>query len=63
MLDPGIGLELVYANNPRLHLAHHEIMIQGRIVEDALRAVRSSEEKRVLNEELNWLLVVVDSQC
>ncbi len=53
MLDPDIGLELVYADNPRLHLAHHEIMTQvGRMVEDALRAVRSLEEERVRYEEL-----------
>jgi hypothetical protein len=49
-----IGLELIYANNLRLHLAHHEIMTQGRMVEDALRAVHSSEEKRVRYEELKW---------
>ncbi len=54
MLDPDIDLELVYANNPRLNLAHHEIMTQRRKVEDALRAMRSSEEERVGFEELKW---------
>ena len=52
MLDPDIGLEMVYANDPRLHLAHHEIMTQGRMVEEALRDVRTSSEARVCYEEL-----------
>jgi len=45
---------MVFANDMRLHLAHHEIMTQGRMVEEALRDVRTSNEARVRYEELNW---------
>jgi hypothetical protein len=52
ILDPDIGVESVYADNPRLHLAHHEIMAQGRMVEEALRDVRDSEENLACYTEL-----------
>ena len=52
ILDPDIGVEYVYADNPRLQLAHHEMMAQGRMVEEALRAVRDSEEDLARYTEL-----------
>ena len=52
ILDPDIGVESVYADNPRLHLAHHEIMAQGKMVEEAWRAVRDSEENLARYNEL-----------
>ena len=44
ILDPDVGVEYVYANNRRLFLVHEEIMEKGRIVEEARRAVRNSED-------------------
>jgi hypothetical protein len=38
-LDPDIGVEFLYADNPRFMLAHHEIMEQGKLVEEARVAV------------------------
>lgn len=52
ILDPDIGLEYVYADNPRLNLEHHEIMAQGAMVEDAMKAIRNSEDNRARYLEL-----------
>ena len=46
MLDPDIGVEYLYADNPRLTLAHHEIMEQGRMVEEARVAVGRGNDVR-----------------
>jgi hypothetical protein len=45
-LDPDIGVEYLYADNPRLTLAHHEIMEQGRMVEEARVAVGRGNDVR-----------------
>ncbi len=52
ILDPDIGVESDYADSPRLYLAHHEIVAQGRMVEEALRVVRGSEENLARYNEL-----------
>ncbi len=62
ILDPDIGVEFVYADNSRLQLAHHEMMAQGRMVEEALRDVRDSEENLAYYMESKGLLVAVAFQ-
>ena len=52
MLNPDIGVEYVYANNPRLFLSHDEVMEQGKMVEEARRAVRNSEDNIARYNEL-----------
>ena len=47
VLDPDIGVEFLYADNPRFALAHHEIMEQGKMVEEARVAVKEREENSV----------------
>ena len=47
VLDPNIGVELLYADNPRFALAHHEIMEQGQMVEAARVAVANAEEENI----------------
>jgi len=52
LLDPDIGVEYLFADNPRLTLAHHEIMEQGKMVEEACVAVAKEEENLVRYTEL-----------
>ncbi len=47
LLDFNIGVEYVYADNPRFTLTYHEIMEQGKIVEEARVAVHEGEENSV----------------
>ena len=51
-MDPDVGEEYVYANNPRLFLSHDEVMDQGKMVEEARRAVRNSEDNIARYNEL-----------
>ena len=44
LLDPDIGVEYLFANDPRLNLAHHEIMAQGKMIEESWLEVRNSNE-------------------
>ncbi len=46
LLDPDIGVEYLYADNPRLTLDHHEIMEQGRMVGEARVAVGRGNDIR-----------------
>jgi hypothetical protein len=51
-LDPDIGAEFLYTDNPRFSLAHHEIMEQGKMVEDAGVAVAKAEVNLIRYTEL-----------
>ena len=44
MIDTDIGAEMLFAGDKRLILAHHEIMAQGKMIEEARRAVRKGDE-------------------
>ena len=44
-MDPDIGVEYLFANDPRLNLAHHEIMAQGKMTEESWLEVRNSNEQ------------------
>ena len=52
MLEPDIGIEYLFANNPRFSLAHHEIMEQGKIVHEACLAVCKGNSNLVRYTEL-----------
>lgn len=52
VLDPDIGVEVLYANNPRFTLAHHEIMDQGNMLEDAREAVVKAKDNLARYTEL-----------
>ena len=42
LLDLDIGVEYLFANDPRLNMAHHEIMAQGKMIEESWLEVRNS---------------------
>jgi hypothetical protein len=44
VLDPYIGVEFLHAKHPRFLLAHHDIVEQGKMVEQTQEAVGNSEE-------------------
>jgi hypothetical protein len=52
VLDPDVGVEFLYAENPRFSLAHHEIMEQGKLVEEVRDAVAKAEENLIRYTEL-----------
>jgi hypothetical protein len=45
-------MEMLFANDPRLRLSHHEIMAQGEMIEKAKEAVRNAGEQKVRLEDL-----------
>ena len=47
VLDPDIGVEFLYADNPRFSLAHHEIMEQGKLIEESRVAVAKAAENLI----------------
>ncbi len=51
-MDPDIGVEYLFLNSPRLNLAHHEIVAQGKMIEESWRAVRDSQDNLARYEEL-----------
>jgi hypothetical protein len=52
LLDPDIGVENLFSNDLRLNLAHHEIVAQGKMIEDSWMAVRHSQDSLARYEEL-----------
>ena len=44
IIDPDIGVEMLFADDARLYLVHHEIMAQGKMIENARKAVQNGEE-------------------
>jgi hypothetical protein len=52
LLDPDIGVEYLFSNDPRLNLAHHEIVAQGKMIEESWMAIRASEENLARYKEL-----------
>ena len=52
LLDPDIGVEYLFANDPRLNMAHHEIMAQGKMIEESWLEVRNSNEQLARYNEL-----------
>jgi hypothetical protein len=46
-------MEMLFANDPRLRLSHHEIMAQGESVDKAKEAVRNAGEHKYCLEDLN----------
>lgn len=52
LLDPDIGVELLFSSDPRLNLAHHEIVAQGKMIEESWRAVFDSQENMARYTEL-----------
>ena len=52
ILDPDIGVEYLFADDPRLNLAHHEIMAQGKMIEESWLEVRNCNEQLARYNEL-----------
>ena len=52
LLDPDVGVEYLFSSDPRLDLAHHEIVSQGEMVDESRIAVRHSHEVAARYEEL-----------
>ena len=52
LLDPDIGVEYLFSNDPRLNLAHHEMVDQGKMIEESWMAVRDSKDNLARYEEL-----------
>ena len=52
ILDPDIGVEYLFANDPRFALAHHEIVEQGKIVDQAKEVVAKGEDNLARYTEL-----------
>jgi len=44
LLDPIIGVEYLISGDPRLYLAHHEMVAQGEMIEAAWKSVHGSQE-------------------
>jgi len=44
LLDPDVGVEYMFCSDPRLDLAHHEIVEQGEMVSESFKSVRDSAE-------------------
>ncbi len=53
IIDPDIGVEILFANDTRLHLVHHEIMAQGKMIEEAQKALKKREKNVARFTELN----------
>jgi hypothetical protein len=51
LLDPDIGVEYLFSNDPRLNLAHHEMVDQGKMIEESWMAVRNSKDNLAWYEE------------
>ena len=47
LIDPDIGMEMLFANDPRLRPSHHEIVAQGEMIEKAKEAVRNAGEQKI----------------
>jgi hypothetical protein len=52
LLDPDIGVEYLFSSDPRLDLAHHEIVSQGEMIDESKKSVRDSHEIIARYEEL-----------
>ena len=52
LLDPIIGVEYLFSGDPRLDLAHHEMVAQGEMIEAARKSVRGSQENLARYNEL-----------
>jgi len=44
LLDPDIGVDYLFSSDPRLNLAHHEMVAQGKMIEESWMAVRDSKD-------------------
>ena len=52
LLDPDVGVEYLFASDSRLHLAHHEIVSQGEMIDESKKSVQHSHEIAARYEEL-----------
>ncbi len=51
VIDPDIGMEMLFAGDVRLRLTHHEIMAQGEMMEKLKEAVRNGSEHKTRLED------------
>jgi len=54
IIDPDIGPEMLFADNPRLRLTHDDIMSQGELVERAKEAVRNKSDNTARYEDMKY---------
>ncbi len=52
LIDPDIGIEMLLADDLRLRLSHHDIRMQGEMIEIYKEAVRNGSEQKVRLEDL-----------
>lgn len=52
LLDPDAWVKYLFATDLRLNMTHHEIMAQGKIIEESWLEVRNSNEQLARYNEL-----------